>query len=203
MTKAVLFDFDGVLTTDSTGSLTICKYISAVTGVEFTSFCSEYRKYNRDLLCGRKTHAEIWRELCQQIGTDIPYHVLIDSFRYTPLDTQMVELACRLKKHGYKVGIITDNKKDRIECIIETYGWDTLFDVVVVSADIGSGKDEEIIFRRALEKLHLSAEECLFIDNQKKNLMVPQSMGMKTIYYNHEIRDFDTLLSNLRDIGIE
>ena len=49
----------------------------------------------------------------------------------------------------------------------------------------------------------MSAEECLFIDNQKKNLMIPQSMGMKTIYYNHEIRDFDTLLSNLRDIGIE
>ena len=202
MIQAVLFDFDGVLTTDSTGSLTICKYISAVTGVEFALFCSEYRKYNHDLLYGRKTHAEIWEELCQHVGADIPYHILIDSFVHTPIDTQMVELVHTLKKHGYKIGMITDNKKDRIDCMMKNYRWDTLFDVVTVSADIGSGKDKNVIFDRTLEKLHLSAEECLFIDNQKKNLVIPQSMGIKTIYYNHEIRVFKNLVKSLQEINV-
>lgn len=34
MIKAVLFDFDGVLTTDATGSQSICNYICKETGVD-------------------------------------------------------------------------------------------------------------------------------------------------------------------------
>ncbi|NOW05387.1 hypothetical protein [Clostridium beijerinckii] len=33
MIKAILFDFDGVLTADATGSLSICKYICKKTGL--------------------------------------------------------------------------------------------------------------------------------------------------------------------------
>lgn len=200
MIKAVLFDFDGVLTTDSTGSLTICKYISAVTDVDFELFSNEYRKYNNELLYGRKTHDKIWKDLCQRIGVNIPYSALIDSFVNTPIDTQMVELMHTLKDHGFKIGMITDNKKDRIDCIVEHYGWDNLFDYVTISADVGSGKDKNIIFDWTLEKLNLSADECVFIDNQEKNLVVPQSMGMKTIHYNHEIRDFNNLLNKLQNL---
>ncbi|NOW90048.1 beta-phosphoglucomutase-like phosphatase (HAD superfamily) [Clostridium beijerinckii] len=34
MIKAILFDFDGVLTTDATGSLWICNYICKKTGLD-------------------------------------------------------------------------------------------------------------------------------------------------------------------------
>lgn len=34
MIKAILFDFDGVLTTDRTGSLSICNYICKKTGID-------------------------------------------------------------------------------------------------------------------------------------------------------------------------
>lgn len=202
MIKVILFDFDGVLTTDSTGSLTICKYISQVSNIEFELLNSEYRKYNGDLLYGKVTHVEIWEELCKRIGVSIPYSILMDSFINTPIDNQMIELVYKLKSTGYKIGMITDNKRDRIDCIIEHYDWCSLFDVVIVSADVGSGKNKNIIFDRALEKLNLSADKCVFIDNQKKNLIVPQSMGMRTIYYNHETRDFDSILKKLQEMNV-
>ena len=47
MIKAVLFDFDGVLTTDATGSESICKYISIEAGIEYTLLLNTYRQiYN-------------------------------------------------------------------------------------------------------------------------------------------------------------
>ncbi|MGI5959989.1 MAG: HAD family hydrolase [Massiliimalia sp.] len=202
MIKAVLFDFDGVLTTDATGSLSICKYITQVTGVGFSLFSDKYRGYNRDLLYGKKIHNEIWEELCQRVGMQIPYQILIDSFENTPIDEKMLELVHALKDCGYQVGMITDNKKDRIDCIVKHCGWEQLFDVIVVSADVGSGKEEDTIFRAALEKLNLPASQCVFIDNQQKNLTVPENMGMKTIYYDHETRNFQKLLKQLQEIGV-
>lgn len=44
MIKAVLFDFDGVLTTDATGSQSICNYICKETGVDSELFKREYKK---------------------------------------------------------------------------------------------------------------------------------------------------------------
>lgn len=197
MIKAVMFDFDGVLTTDPTGSLTICRYIASAADVEYERLYREYRKFNDELLCGRKTHKDIWAELCQNVEANIPYNILTDSFISTPVDTEMIGLVYNLKSRGYKVGMITDNKKDRIDCIINYNGWNGLFDAVIVSADVGSGKDRDIIFGKALQKLNLAANECLFIDNQRKNLVVPGNMGMKTVYYNDQIRNFNGLLKEL------
>lgn len=199
MIKSVLFDFDGVLTTDSTGSVSICRYISSAMGIDFELLYEEYHKYNKQLLCGEKTHKEIWQELCLNVGVNIPESVLKASFENTPIDNLMINLISELKAKGFKVGIITDNKKDRMDCIADKYGWKRLFDVIVISSEIGSGKNEEMIFEKALEKLNLSACECIFIDNQKKNLIIPQNMGFHTVYYNHEIRNFEELVKILSE----
>ena len=42
MIKSILFDFDGVLTTDATGSLSICNYICNKTGLDIEIFEKEY-----------------------------------------------------------------------------------------------------------------------------------------------------------------
>jgi putative hydrolase of the HAD superfamily len=42
MIKAILFDFDMVLTTDGSGSQSICEYISKKTGIDLELFKKEY-----------------------------------------------------------------------------------------------------------------------------------------------------------------
>lgn len=198
MIKAVLFDFDGVLTIDKTGSTTITKYISDACGISLENVKSCYYKFNRRLLLGETTHQEIWGEFCHALGQDIEYSILLDSFRYTRLDDKMVELVKRLKE-SYLIGMVTDNKCDRIRTIFDYRELNQYFDVVAVSADIHSGKDSKTIFEYVLDKLNVRADECVFIDNTEKNLVVPKQMGMETILFDDENRDFELFVEKFEE----
>ncbi len=81
MIKAVLFDFDGVLTIEKTGSAAITKYIAKRCGLPAEQVRSCYRRYNQALLLGETTHAEIWPAFCEALGQSLDYQLLTDSFR--------------------------------------------------------------------------------------------------------------------------
>ena len=201
MIKAVLFDFDGVLTIDKTGSATITNYISDTCGIPLENVKSCYYKFNKQLLLGETTHQEIWKDFCQSLGQDIDYSILLDSFKLTRLDDKMIELVKELKER-YLIGMVTDNKCDRISTILEYRGLNPYFDVVAISACIHSGKATRDIFDYVLNTLNVSANECVFIDNTEKNLVVPKQMGMSTIFYNDDNRDFDLFVRDLGKRGL-
>ncbi len=192
MIKAILFDFDGVLTTDKTGSQSIVNYLSAKTGIPYDTLKPIYASFNKDLLLGGLKHEDMWQAFCERVGTDIEYSLLVESFWNTPIDEDMIALAKQLKT-DYAVGMITDNKCDRIDEIVRYHGWSELFDVISVSAAYGSGKTEAHIFNKTLSALGIYPEENVFIDNTAKNLIIPEQLGMHTILFddaNHNIAQF-------------
>ncbi len=188
MIKAILFDFDGVLTLDKTGSQSIINYLSAKTGIPFDTLKAAYAPFNKDLLYNGLKHKEMWQAFCERVGADIDYTFLIESFRNTPIDKDMIALAKRLKTRC-AIGMITDNKCDRIEEIVGHHGWSDLFDVISVSAAFRSGKTEERIFTQTLFALNIRPEESVFIDNTAKNLIVPEQLGMHTMLFDDANRD--------------
>lgn len=197
--KAVLFDFDGVLTMDATGSATITNYISDACAIPAEQVRKSYYRFNKRLLFGEITHREMWEEFCADLGQKTDYAVLIDSFRHTRLDERMLELVRRLKER-YFIGMVTDNKCDRIQTILEYRNLDRYFDVVAVSAQVHSGKESSEIFEYVLDALKVKADECVFIDNSRKNLIIPEQMGMATVYYDDQVRNFDDLTAELMKI---
>lgn len=201
MIKAVLFDYDGVITLDKTGSYTICKYIASATGIDYELFSHEYKKYNDDLLVGKISHEQIWNQLCKNINQTISIKYLFESYKNTPLNNKMIEIVKKIKKN-YKTGLITDNKKDRIDAAKIDFQLDQIFDEIVVSGEIGSQKNEEKIFQTAISNLSLKYEECVFIDNQEKNLIIPKKLGMKVIFHDHKENNIKKTLKELKDLGI-
>ena len=199
MIKAILFDFDGVLTIDKTGSTTITNYISRTCGIPIDKVKTCYYKYNKQLLLGETTHSEIWADLCSSLERDIDYCVLVDSFKATRLDDLMIALVQKLKDN-YLIGMITDNKCDRIDTILEHKGLAPYFDVIAISAQLHSGKESHRIFEYVLDNLKVSAEECVFIDNTEKNLIIPKQMGIKTILFDDTNRSYDSFLKSLESI---
>ncbi|MBI9015190.1 MAG: HAD hydrolase-like protein [Clostridiales bacterium] len=202
MIKAVLFDLDGVLTTDATGTTSIVKYIDKHTDLDKDLFEKAYRKHNWKLLYGRTTHEEMWPSLCTDLGQALDIDILRKAFNETPMDYGMIALSKYLKAHGYLIGMVTDNKRDRIEQIIQHNHLEDLFDVVTISADIGSGKKEKYIFDVTLNKVNLPYESCVLIDNNRDNLVIPCEHGMNTIFYDHDNRDFPALLQQLESMNI-
>lgn len=87
-----------------------------------------------------------------------------------------------------------------MDSIVKHHNWSDLFDVITVSANIGSGKDSYEIFTKTLADLNLPANQCVFIDNRQENLIIPKQLGMATIYFDHAKRDYKDLISNLSRI---
>lgn len=195
MIKGIFFDFDGVITLEKQGTPPMIAYIAVTTGLPVDAVEKAYRRHNRALLMGEVTHPDMWQQFCEEVETDIDYGILKGAFLNITLDQTVVDYIRELKGK-YLIGMITDNKVDRIETILKEKGLEELFDVVVISAQVHSGKTEERIFAEALNRSGLESGECVFIDNTAQNLEVPRQMGFRTVYFDDEKRD----LTELHDI---
>jgi len=199
--KAILFDFDGVLTTDKTGSLTTTRYLSQRTGIELSHVQSVFRRFNDDLTLGKTTHEQIWGRICAELGQTLSMVLLTEAFESTRFNSRMLALARALRSR-YAVGIVTDNKKDRIDHLKMVHDLSSLFDPIAVSAEMGVGKDNPAIFLHVMQTLGVDARECIFIDNSRKNLVAPKALGIKTIHFDEEEQDFDALYAALKWHGV-
>ena len=199
MIHNILFDFDGVLTLDASGSQSILAYLSRQTGIALSKLEDAYYPYNDDLLYGSLMHQDMWQEFCSAIGTQIDFRLLTDSFIHTPLDPAMLQYASELKK-DYKLAMVTDNKTDRMNAICSYYHLNDLFDVVAVSAAVHSGKKHPAIFTETLRQLDCQPEACIFIDNTASNLTIPSQMGIHTILYDDRLRDLPALQNEIHTL---
>ena len=197
--KDILFDFDGVLTRDKTGSVTTLRYLSKATGIALGRLREAFEEHNDALNLGRTTHSAIWPRVCNKLDFQIDMALLFAAFESTPLNAGMLELVKSLRRN-YSVGIITDYKKDRIDHLKIHAGLTALFDSIVVSAEVGSGKDSPRIFEQALHRLAIAPEQSIFIDNTMSNLVAPRALGMNTIYFDDEKNDLQGLAATLENM---
>ena len=193
----VFFDYDGVLTTDATGSATTCRYLSARTGVPLEQVRSAFARHNRALTLGQVTHEDVWPDICAALGRDLPLHWLTDAFDSTPANAAMFDLARRLKA-VCRVAIITDNKIDRMQRLTVVQQLDDLFDPIIVSAAHGCSKSSAHLFDQALRKAEVHAARSVFIDNDHENVGVAAARGMHAIHFDHERNDVNALAARLR-----
>jgi len=57
-------------------------------------------------------------------------------------------------------------------------GWDDMFDVVVISGEVGMRKPEPRIFEHTLRLVGVSAEESVFVDDLPHNIAAAVALGM-------------------------
>jgi len=196
--KAIFFDYDGVLTTDRTGSLTTCRHLSDRTGIPYEAVAAAFEPHNTPLNAGLCSYATIWDSVCDALGQNVPREFLVAAFESTPLNMAMLELARGLSR-SYAVGIITDNKADRFEHLVRYQALDKVFFPIVVSSVFGSSKQSPEIFEHALAHLRVAPGDAVFIDNSPKNLLAASSLGMATIHFDDERNDVEGLAVLLRE----
>jgi putative hydrolase of the HAD superfamily len=198
--QAVFFDFDGVLTRDRTGTLTTCRYLAQANGIPFEDVHAAFEPHRAALARGRTTRDATWPLVCEALGRDIPRELLVRAFESTVLDPAVFAFANSVGRRA-RVGIITDNPKDRMDVVRGTLWLDRLFDPIVVSAEEGCAKDDPEIFRRALAKAGVPAEQCVFIDNVEENVVVARTVGMHGIFFDDGKRDLAALARELLAFG--
>lgn len=197
MIKALFFDLDGVMTYKPSGSLPILLRLSETASVSYDALLEAYRPFNDALLRGQTTHREIWGTLCCAVNKDMPYSLLTEAFTGSFAPDMNMEALVRELHGRYLTGLITDNKRDRIDTLCGIYPMTEIFDSLTVSGSVGCRKDGEEIFLYACRSLGVHPEECVFTDNMEENLPAPSRLGMKTILFDDKTHDMKAYKSAL------
>lgn len=195
--KAIGFDHTGVIAGDSARKFheKICNILQ----IERAKFIEAYLHHNLDFNSGKISKKEFWTEILAELHKSRFYFdvmEVVDAPRL--LNNQIMELIYDLKKKGYKLGILSNDTKEGAVVIREDEGLDSLFDLILVSAETGLAKPTPEAFLDFVKKLEITPQELVYIDDAKANIAGAEALGIKAIY----CEDVSRVRSQLEEIGV-
>lgn len=98
-----------------------------------------------------------------------------------PADVTMTTAIEVLRAAGVRVGVLSNNWGG-------AEGWDRAdmerrFDVLVLSGEVGLRKPQPEMFAAAVERLGLTPEECVFVDDLAVNVTAAEAVGIRGIVH--------------------
>ena len=193
--KAVFFDFDDTLQSRKGAYRIYCenflsKYFPDISKEEREKKLDEMEEHVDG---GYKEREVYFPELIElwNWNDHPPMQELFDSFNYdygknVDMLPGAVDMLKEVKRRGYILGAITNGVSSLQNMKFDTAGIRNLFDVVVVSGDIGIYKPDRRIFDEAVRRAGVKNEESLFVGDHPVN-DVEGALGadMKVIRMNY------------------
>ena len=105
-----------------------------------------------------------------------------------------VRILKKLKEMGYPLYILSNFHKKTFEEMKKKHDFLDLFDGGIVSAYEHIIKPDERIYKLILERYHLKAEECLFIDDVLDNVLGARSVGMHAYHFKGDLSKLEEML---------
>lgn len=180
MIKALIFDYNGVLTNHG----------------DFESFLAEKAKNtSRDAREIQQIVRQYW-DLAKVGAIDSEliwvhvagyFHCEAQELRrewlsWFKLRQDLLLLITKLK-NKYKTALLTNITRDWFEQVRKEQNLEAYFEVIVSSYEAKAAKPDPEIFEYTLQKLGLKADECIFIDDQEKNTSAAFKIGFKVILF--------------------
>ena len=108
------------------------------------------------------------------------------------------ELIKKLRKNNYRLLIFSGNVRERIEYLEKKCGFLKYFDDTVLSFDYNMNKDDIEFYKELIKHLDCVPSEAILIDDEKKNIQIARSLGLKGIHYYYT----EKLIEDLKKYGI-
>ena len=196
MIKAVIFDMFETLVSIFSGDTYFSEHIAADLNIPIEDFRPVWRATDKARSSGQCTIAEVMKICLENLGcySEESVQLIVDHrrenlegvFARTPKET--VELLEALKARNIKIGLISNCYSDEAQAIKESVLY-PFFNAPVLSYEQGVTKPDPEIFRRAIDMLGVSADECLYVgDGGSKELYAARDAGMKVVqarYFAH------------------
>jgi len=205
MTKGIILDLGGVLTTDP--SLKLSRTEAQILNIEPQFLTKIYRdkdleRFELNLIS--PTH--FWKSLQGKVELQTKHKVtkeqikqfqetLINSFKLHPKFKKFIlEL-----KRDYKIALLTNNLSSWMPIWEKKFKLKKIFPVIVTSFKEGIRKPDSEIYLRTCKKLKLKPEECLFIDDQLKNIEGAKKAGLEAIQFTTEKETIQRIKTKLKE----
>ncbi|MGW4723297.1 HAD-IA family hydrolase [Streptomyces sp. NPDC004291] len=117
-----------------------------------------------------------------------PVNLMGRAWADVPPARRMIALAQAARAAGHRLALLSNSfGLDPFNPYEHVGIWD-LFDVHVVSELEGMAKPDPAIYRLALERIGLPAEQCVFVDDHEVNLPPAAELGITTVHVTDEDR---------------
>ncbi|MEU7457882.1 HAD family hydrolase [Streptosporangium roseum] len=138
------------------------------------------RSLYMELELGRMTQAEWNAATAMLLGVE-PDNLMGRAHAEVCAEPSMVALACQARQAGLRVALLSNSYgRDPYDPYTATGVWD-LFDHHVISETEGIAKPDPRIYEMVLERMSLTAGECVFVDDTAANLLPAQMLGISTV----------------------
>jgi epoxide hydrolase-like predicted phosphatase len=186
--KVIFFDFYGVIRADG-----LLKYLYKL-GLTYSG---EIRTADEARTAGQITREQYFDRLSAETGDSSEY-ILKFMEEAGVLDQEVLDVVARLRKNGYTATILSNCTAHTLE-YIKKHRIDSYFDDMVLSYELGINKPDLRIYKLALEKLGITADQAIFIDDKAENTDDAEKIGIKSILFTSAA----DLLVELRKLGVK
>jgi putative hydrolase of the HAD superfamily len=127
---------------------------------------------------GRITAADFWKGLCENYPA-LEREYLDSQFQ---IDPDFLDVAKKLKRK-YDLAVLSNDVSRWSAYLRRKYRLESLFKEVVISGDYGYRKPDVRLYRVLLDRLKAPPADCIFVDDNLRNLKVGAELGMTTIHF--------------------
>ena len=109
-----------------------------------------------------------------------------------------IENLIKALKKEYRLLIFSGNVRERIEYLDKKCDFLKYFDDALFSFDYQKNKDDIEFYKELLKHIKCEPSEAILIDDEKKNVKIARSLGLKGIHYYYT----EKLMQDLKNYGI-
>ena len=192
--KAVIFDLGGVIV--RTENPEPRRKLAAELGITNQALSQLVFSSETAVLAtlGRLTTQEHWEAVRGALNLEEAKlrRVPIEFWGGDSVDMHLVDYLRSLRPR-YKTGLLSNAWDDLRQVIIRDWKISDAFDEMIISAEVGLAKPDARIYLLAAEKLNVSPDEAVFVDDFDENIHGALQVGMQAIHF----RDPHQALSEL------
>lgn len=137
-----------------------------------------------NIMTGKLLEQHAWDHLAQTIGLHPAIFALFRKSSYSArrLDKAMAQYFANLRPR-FRTAILTNAGTDFRGTFLRIYGLEKLADQVIISAEVGLAKPDPAIYHLAAERMQVSPDECVFVDDMLENVEAAREVGMQTFHH--------------------
>jgi len=185
MVQAIIFDCFGVLTTDLWK-----EFVATLSSEEI----EPARSLNYQYDAGQLDRIEFLRAV-QALTGRRPEEIETKLDNETNKNIELLSYISDLKPM-YKIGLLSNIASNWINDTFLTATEQKLFDVMIFSHEVRLAKPDPEIFELTAERLGVTPEACVLIDDSERHCVAAAGLGMKAILYE----DFGQMRGELENV---
>lgn len=198
--QAICFDADGVIVNPQ---MQFSKYLKEQHGISPEMTQGFFRGVFNDCLVGKANLVDVLPDFLKEWGWKSYVSDFIDTWLIKDhvIDARIVNAIQNLRRKGILCCLTTSQERNRAEYMKTAMGFQTLFDHLFFSCEVGWQKPHPMYFQHIETRLGLAKSSILFWDDSPRNVETARETGWNAEIYT-SFEDFEETIQNYISLEI-